>query len=134
MGYYTYYHLDVGETLEEAKAGYSNVSIEARREMAIALYTEICDWYSESELPIIKERIIESHDPLNYELEFESIKWYSHDNDMLELSIRYLNYYFALYGEGEDRGDDWIAYYHNGKYQICTGRIVYDTPNETLFI
>ena len=133
MGYYTYFNLSVADSIENAKLGIDTVPSEVQREMAKTLYTEVLDWYSdEYKNKIIKDLDYEM-DPLNYEFCGDSIKWYDHDDDMLELSRRYPNYYFILDGSGEERGDDWIAYYHNGKHQLCRAQITYDAPS-TLYL
>lgn len=55
-----------------------------------------------------------------------SAKWYDHTEDMREFSKKYPDLLFELAGEGEDFGDIWKEYHHNGKYQILEAKIVYD--------
>lgn len=57
------------------------------------------------------------------------LKWYDHNENMIEFSKRYPDILFELEGEGEDAKDNWKAYYHNGKSQICRAKIVYDEPD-----
>lgn len=45
----------------------------------------------------------------------ESVKWYDHDEDMLELSKKWPGVVFILDGDGEDTGDIWRSFYNNGK-------------------
>jgi hypothetical protein len=45
-----------------------------------------------------------------------SMKWYSHEKDMTELSTAYPGYTFILDGDGEDAGDVWRSFYKNGKH------------------
>lgn len=52
--------------------------------------------------------------------------WYSHQEDMIDLSKQFPEVLFTLSGEGEDREDNWIEYYRNGKVAISWGSIVYD--------
>lgn len=47
----------------------------------------------------------------------DQVKWYDHGSDLIEHSKKYPNLVFQLYGEGEESGDIWCDYYHNGK---CT--------------
>ncbi len=46
----------------------------------------------------------------------QEVKWYDHDKDMLQLSREFPDIVFTLDGEGEENGDIWKAYYHNGKF------------------
>lgn len=56
----------------------------------------------------------------------EEMKWYDATSDMIKLSERFPNVLFELSGEGEEHDDIWREYYHNGVYQHCQGRIVFD--------
>ena len=56
-------------------------------------------------------------------------KWYEYDSDMIELSKRFPDLLFELYGDGEDSDDFWKSYYRNGNAQFSKGRIVYDEAN-----
>lgn len=58
-------------------------------------------------------------------------KWYSHDEEMLELSKQFPETVFCLHGEGEESVDLWNAYYKNGKKQFCPATIVYETYDES---
>ena len=44
-------------------------------------------------------------------------KWYSYNEDMIELSKRLPNVLFVLAGYGEEREDTWVTYFLNGKFQ-----------------
>lgn len=61
----------------------------------------------------------------------EHVKWYDHNEEMLELSKQFPDTVFCLHGEGEDTGDLWYCYYKNGKKQYCPAKIVYDDYDET---
>lgn len=55
---------------------------------------------------------------------YESVKWYDHDEDMLEVSKKFPDLLFCLCGEGEDQGDIWENYYNAGRMQACYAEIV----------
>lgn len=66
------------------------------------------------------EDYIREHEEELYALEpdgssAESTKWYEHDEDMFKLSAEFPNTVFKLHGVGEEQGDEWEKYYHNGK-------------------
>ena len=48
----------------------------------------------------------------------DEVKWYDHDNDMKEVSLRWTETLFVLDGEGEENGDVWRKYWRGGKVQI----------------
>ena len=76
-----------------------------------------------------KLEIIEGNDNVtNYEKEIselanyyncfdDEIKWYDHQENMVEYSKKYPKVVFKLSGEGEERDDIWVEYYQNGKIQ-----------------
>lgn len=59
----------------------------------------------------------------------DSMRWYDHDKDMLELSKAFPDELFILHGEGEENGDLWNAYYKNGKMQVCHAEFTYPQPD-----
>lgn len=59
-------------------------------------------------------------------LGWESIKWYDYENDMLALSRLYPTYRFNLYGYGEERDDNWIEHFKNGRCVHRDGYIQYE--------
>ena len=55
-------------------------------------------------------------DSTNYSsLFYDSIKWYDCEKDMKDYSKKHPNVVFCIYGEGEESGDIWKAYFQNGK-------------------
>lgn len=48
------------------------------------------------------------------------VKWYGHEEDMRELSLRFPDVLFRLDGEGEEAGDKWIKFFRNGRLQTIT--------------
>ena len=61
----------------------------------------------------------------------DTIKWYEHEKDMLELSNRYPELYFRLGGWGEEREDMWEKVFHNGKVWYQEVEIMYPVWDET---
>lgn len=53
-------------------------------------------------------------------------KWYNWCEDMTELSERFPSIGFILYGEGEERDDNWKAAFFGGKSEISHGEITYE--------
>ena len=64
----------------------------------------------------------------------DSLKWYDHDKDMIEVSKQFPDITFILDGEGEDNDDIWKAYYKNGEMEVIQARIVFDEPVNPIFI
>ena len=60
---------------------------------------------------------------------FDVIKWYDHYNEMRALSKYFPSLYFELEGFGEEYGDMWREYFHNGEAMHSDAKITYDTPN-----
>ena len=54
----------------------------------------------------------------DYLVSEDTMKWYDHDSDMMQLSKQFPDYYILLSGQGEDPEDNWRTVYHNGKI-IC---------------
>ena len=106
MGYYTYYSLEAYEN-----RGFVN----AEKEAAIT-----------AALDEIFEGSIGDTTWVNFF--YDSMKWYEHDTDMLNLSRKFPEVLFILSGEGEERDDNWISYYKNGEIETCYGRIIFDEP------
>lgn len=61
----------------------------------------------------------------------DECKWYDHTEEMLEMSKRFPNAVFCLYGVGEESEDIWYTYYKNGKSQYCPAKIVFDEYDES---
>jgi len=72
-----------------------------------------------------------------YSIEFgwnDSCKWYTHEQDMKELSKSYPETTFLLEGEGEESGDIWQKYFKNGKMQVCKAEIVFPVFDESKLV
>ena len=102
MGYYTYHTLSVYD--KEMK--YLN-EVTEEHELLItkAYYAEECT----------------EPDLFN-----DQTKWYEHEDNMREHSIKYPNYIFRIQGEGESNDDWWRQYFHNGKMIQFNGEITFD--------
>ena len=44
-------------------------------------------------------------------------KWYDWETDVFNVSKKFPNVYFVIYGDGEENGDVWRYYCCNGKYK-----------------
>lgn len=55
-------------------------------------------------------------------------KWYDHEDDMLEISRMFPDVTFQLCGEGDEQGDLWEEYYHNGEAERCSAEVVFPKP------
>lgn len=56
----------------------------------------------------------------------DEIKWYSHQEDMIEYSKKHPDTLFKLTGEGEEQPDMWQEYYKNGKTHRIVGKVVFE--------
>jgi hypothetical protein len=64
----------------------------------------------------------------------QDCKWYGHERELKEFSVRYPETLFELRGEGEDSGDIWVKYIQNGKCQVSKARLVFDDFDETKMV
>jgi len=94
-------------------------------------------YYTRHELEIIKgntdliAEFVEENENAAYAIDeygdsLDSCKWYDHEKDMREFSLKHPSTLFKLSGEGEQSGDVWHEYYRNGKMQRCKARLVFD--------
>ena len=60
----------------------------------------------------------------------DEVKWYDHEDDMKELSIKFPNTLFRLHGYGEEQGDEWYKYFKNGKMQKCDAIVTFEKYDE----
>lgn len=58
-------------------------------------------------------------------------KWYSNEEDILELSKFFPDILFELEGEGEDNEDMWKKYFKNGKSQYAKAKIIFEDFDES---
>ena len=122
MAYYTSYNLTVtkreGSLIEE---------IERETELEIAKkLCEISDWFEPSDF---NKTVKKSDYPLAELISFDVIKWYDHYDEMRALSKYFPSLYFELEGFGEEYGDMWREYFHNGEGMHSDAKISFDAPN-----
>lgn len=55
--------------------------------------------------------------------------WYDWESDMALLSSKFPDILFTLCGDGDSSDDQWIAYFNNGRMQLCQAKIVFPKYN-----
>ena len=63
----------------------------------------------------------------------DALKWYDHEDNMIEVSKRFPDVIFVLYGEGEENGDIWNEYYSNGECERVDAVITIPEPKNEKF-
>lgn len=61
----------------------------------------------------------------------DSVKWYSWNETMKEVSKLFPDQPLIIEGEGEEAGDIWKAYFKNGKSQIMEAKITFEEFDES---
>lgn len=61
----------------------------------------------------------------------DSCKWYSWHEHMIEVSKRFPDDLLVISGDGEEQGDQWKAYFKNGKSQVCKAVITFEEFDES---
>lgn len=61
---------------------------------------------------------------------YDLVKWYEHDEDMIELSKAFPNFTFCLHGEGNESCDMWDTYYYRGELEHCPVEVRYRKPEK----
>ncbi len=56
----------------------------------------------------------------------DSCKWYTHEEDMVQLSRAHPTVVFCLYCVGENRDDECRKYFRGGLMQICPATVSFD--------
>lgn len=57
-------------------------------------------------------------------------KWYDAEEDMKEMSKQFPDVLFELFGNGEETGDLWYAWFKNGKMQYTKATVTFDEFDE----
>ena len=115
IGYYTYFNLSVRNA--------DDIPIERQREASFAL-VRLFGWSEENDA-YYKERIDKSDYPFDW-VSDDSMKWYDWERDMSILAKDYPEMEFVLYGEGEERDDNWRAFFKGDKTVFQMAHIYYD--------
>lgn len=123
MGYYTNYELEIRS--KDLITDYTMSQInKAFCELWLEKHYEQINW-DEWFYNRPSEDALKSSDFIQHYFLDEEQKWYSWCEDMTELSKRFPSIGFILYGEGEERDDNWKAAFYGGKSEISHGSIVY---------
>ena len=69
----------------------------------------------------------------------EHVKWYNHEEDMIDYSKQHPNTVFALMGDGDAPRDKWVKYFKNGKmhkdYALKVDEfLIFDEYNESKLV
>jgi len=64
----------------------------------------------------------------------EEIKWYEHEDHMIEYSKKHPHLMFQLIGYGEERDDIWCEYFKNGQNEYCKIKIEFPDPSQVVFL
>ena len=128
MGYYTAFDMEVTKTedamlqlLRDVYMG-PQLSEEEQLEVTKALCGEGAYFEGCYEEDRAKRSCAFNDEAWDYIISADTMKWYDHDDDMMQLSAQFPNYYFLLNGRGEEHEDQWRKVYHNGKI-ICSQMI-----------
>ena len=63
----------------------------------------------------------------------DEMKWYDHEDDMIELSKKHSDVVFIVEGIGEEFPDAWRMWVHNGEMEKVYAEIKYSSPKNTKF-
>lgn len=114
MGYYTEYNLTVRRVKNKERFNELQNTLKSKEIIGYALYEGDYD---------------EHHKEATFSC-YDSVKWYTHSEDMVYIAEKYPEMYFELDGSGEEFGDFWKEYYHDMDIEQCHGEIVYEQPKK----
>jgi len=80
---------------------------------------------------VITESLVNISGYDNLQYQEMNAKWYNWKEDMLELSKLYPEVLFTLEGSGEEKEDQWKAYFKGGKSQIVKAVITFEKFGES---
>lgn len=108
MGYYTYFNLEVKGVRSP---------VEAQRLCSCLRSMNI--------VPDILNEDYRYEQKESYVFYFadDVAKWYESEEDMQKISRQFPGMTFMLHGEGENTGDLWEAYFHDGQVEYCRAEI-----------
>lgn len=111
IGYYTWYNLTVENEVPHEEV------VRAARALA-----EITNF-------IEPEKVSDAWNPFDF-ISYDSMKWYDWEHDMQALAFLFPDIVFCLWGEGEERDDNWRFYIKGDKAVLQHGVIVFDPRPE----
>lgn len=128
MGYYTYYRMDILD-----KDGTILLNIADGKSLSHVLLDD--DAYE----PVVKiaRHMMRKHnngDDYYGLLSEESAKWYDHEKAIIELSKEFPDFVFMLSGDGEEQGDVWKKYFHNGYVEAHVPKMTWPGFNIREFV
>lgn len=88
---------------------YTNYKLTVKDKDGTEIDNSLCPDFDKDDLysgSLSIQQVIDWHD---------SMKWYEHHEEMIEISKTYPDYVFILDGQGEESGDVWRKFYKNGK-------------------
>lgn len=63
----------------------------------------------------------------------DCMKWYDFESDMTKLGSIFPEMVFVLYGEGEERDDNWRLFVKGEQVEYQPGRIIFDKTPEWVY-
>lgn len=64
---------------------------------------------------------------------FDSVKWYTHEIDMLAVSREFPEYTFSLFCNGDEALDMRYKYYLNGRSEECKATVTFPEPRKIVW-
>ncbi len=111
MGYYTSYNMDVNNVKSKAEHDALYDALRKKNIIGYAFYGG--DW--------------DKHNSSSFWCS-ECVKWYDHDEDMLEISKQFPEMTFKLIGTGDDDDDRWYTLYRNGEFETVKAVLTWPEP------
>ena len=116
MGYYTNFKLTLIDTTTENDVSPNSITYMKIRE----IFNDIFG--------------VENDDDFDYLVEEGCVwKWYSWEEDMKKIAKLFPDVFFELKGEGEDRGDWWIANFMGNKFCVRQAEIIPPENHELIW-
>lgn len=114
MGYYTSYEMDVKNVKSQTEHEALYEALSKKDIIGYAFYDG--DWSEPISCSSFRSD--------------DMVKWYEHDEDMLEISRKFPDMTFKLYGTGDDPDDRWYALYKNGEMEKIDAVIIWPEPTK----
>lgn len=85
-----------------------------------------------SDNPEVVQEVIEAKSQYSfYGGQASDVKWYDWKDHCLEVSKDFPNLVINVEGDGEEQGDQWKAYFKNGKVQVCKAIVTFEDFDES---